>query len=132
MVAGFSFAPAEFVKEVPFDPMLVFSTNLDPKDLCDEAFLRRIPYKVEVNDPSEAAFRELLTTQAEEMGFDADESVFDHLVHTHYREVGRPFRYCHPRDLLLQIQNSCIFHQKPFELTPEGFDEAAHLYFTLL
>jgi len=118
--------------QVPFDPLLVFSTNLDPKDLCDEAFLRRIPYKVEVADPSEEDFRKLLVLQAELLGIEPNEEVFDHLITTHYIKAGRQFRYCHPRDLILQVQNQCLFRETPFKLTHEAFDEAAALYFTLL
>ncbi|MFT5583424.1 MAG: hypothetical protein ACI9VR_001002 [Cognaticolwellia sp.] len=118
--------------EVPFDPLLVFSTNLDPRDLCDEAFLRRIPYKVNVEDPSEENFRRLLHIQAELLGFEPDDKVFDHVIETHYKTVNRPFRNCHPRDLTLQVQNQCMFRETPLKLTIEGFDEAASLYFTLL
>ncbi|MED5371588.1 MAG: AAA family ATPase [Myxococcota bacterium] len=118
--------------EVPFDPLLVFSTNLDPKDLCDEAFLRRIPYKVNVEDPSEDNFRKLLHIQAELLGFEPDDAVFDYVIETHYRSVNRNFRNCHPRDLMLQIQNQCLFREQPHRLSREGFDEAAGIYFTLL
>jgi predicted ATPase with chaperone activity len=117
---------------VAFDPLLIFSTNLDPKDLCDEAFLRRIPYKVNVEDPDEGAFRALLHHQALHMGMDPDDEVFDHLIYTYYHQTGRAFRYCHPRDILLQVQNQCIFRETPLRLTHEAIDEAALLYFTLL
>lgn len=117
---------------VPFDPLLIFSTNLDPKDLCDEAFLRRIPYKINVDDPDEDAFRDLLVRTAEDLGFEPDEEVFDYLVFNYYKNTGRPFRFCHPRDLLLQIQNQCVFRQTPLRLSAEGIDEAALCYFTLL
>ena len=118
--------------QVPFDPLLVFSTNLDPKDLCDEAFLRRIPYKVEVVDPSEEDFRRLLHHQCDMLGFEPDDEVFDYLVDEHYRRQDRPFRNCHPRDLILQVQNQCLFRETPLKLTRRAFDEAASLYFTLL
>lgn len=118
--------------QVPFDPLLVFSTNLDPKDLCDEAFLRRIPYKVNVVDPDEASFRKLLYIQCELLGFPPNVAAFDHLIDTHYRKTGRPFRNCHPRDLVLQVKNQCLFRETELALTAEAFDEAANLYFTLL
>ncbi|MCB9758512.1 MAG: AAA family ATPase [Alphaproteobacteria bacterium] len=116
----------------PFDPLLIFSTNLDPRDLCDEAFLRRIPYKVNVEDPDENAFRILLDHQATALGFEPDAGVFDYLIHTHFRKPGRSFRNCHPRDLLLQVQNQCIFREQPLKLTRTAIDEAVELYFTLL
>ena len=55
--------------EVPFDQLIIFSTNLEPRDLVDEAFLRRIPYKIEVLDPSEDEFRELFELMAAKLGF---------------------------------------------------------------
>ena len=118
--------------QVPFDPLLVFSTNLDPKDLCDEAFLRRIPYKINVDDPNEREFRTLLHIQAELLGFEPVEAAFDYLIERHYKRADRPFRNCHPRDLVLQIKHQCTFREMPLKLSRAGFDEAAHLYFTLL
>ncbi|MCB9743086.1 MAG: AAA family ATPase [Alphaproteobacteria bacterium] len=118
--------------QVPFDPLLIFSTNLDPRDLCDEAFLRRIPYKVSVHDPSEEDFRNLLRIQAESLGFEPAEDVFDYLIYTYYQQTGRPFRNCHPRDLLLQVQAQCEFWRAPLRISRETIDMAAQLYFTLL
>ncbi|MCP4919931.1 MAG: AAA family ATPase [Proteobacteria bacterium] len=118
--------------QVPFDPLLVFSTNLDPKDLCDEAFLRRIPYKINVDDPNEREFRTLLHIQAELLGFEPDSAAFDYLIERHYKRTERPFRNCHPRDLVLQVKHQCTFREMPLRLSRAGFDEAAHLYFTLL
>jgi hypothetical protein len=118
--------------QVPFDPMLVFSTNLDPKELVDEAFLRRIPYKIEFADPDPRAFRRVLGEAAEAMGFIVDEAAVDYLIDTYYKKTGRGMRYCHPRDLLLQVRNRCLFNNTPLELTEEAFDYAAWGYFTLL
>ena len=116
----------------PFDPLLIFSTNLEPRDLCDEAFLRRIPYKVEVHDPDEDEFFALLIRQSEELGFEPDEDVFQYLVEVFFRQTGRAYRYCHARDLLMQVQNQCIFHERPMKITRDAIELATHLYFTLL
>jgi hypothetical protein len=118
--------------QVPFDPFLVFSTNLDPSALVDEAFLRRIPYKVEVPDPSPAIFRKLLAIEAESMGFVPDEEGFNYILRVIYKKPGRSMRYCHPRDLLLQIRNRCMYLNAPLEINQEGVDLAAKGYFTLL
>lgn len=118
--------------QVPFDPFLVFSTNLDPSDLVDEAFLRRIPYKVEVPDPTPAIFRKVLAAEAESMGFEPDEGGFNDLVRTVFKKPGREMRYCHPRDLLLQIRNRCRYLNQPLVISREGIDSAAKGYFTLL
>ncbi len=65
---------------VPFDELIIFSTNLEPADLVDEAFLRRIPYKIEVPDPTEEEFRELFRRVAPSLGFRPDDSVVDYLL----------------------------------------------------
>ncbi|MFV1964840.1 MAG: AAA family ATPase, partial [Pirellulaceae bacterium] len=118
--------------QVPFDQLIVFSTNLEPKDLVDEAFLRRIPYKIEVTDPSEADFRQLFRIMCPRLGFEYDESAIDDLVETHYRAVNRAFRACQPRDLLLQIRNYCSYQSKPPELSRENFAFAVENYFAVM
>ena len=91
--------------QVPFDQLIIFSTNLEPRTLVDEAFLRRIPYKIEVPDPSEDEFRDLFKLVAAGLGCPYRREPVDRLIEKHYRQPGRPFRYCHPRDLLLQIRS---------------------------
>ncbi len=71
--------------QVPFDQLIVFSTNLEPKDLVDDAFLRRIPYKIEVIDPTEEEFRELFKIMAPKLGVEYDEAAVDYLIEKHYR-----------------------------------------------
>ena len=78
--------------QVPFDQLIVFSTNLEPKDLVDDAFLRRIPYKIEVIDPDENAFRELLKIMATKLGVEYDAASVDYLIEKHYRAINRPLR----------------------------------------
>jgi hypothetical protein len=118
--------------QVPFDQLIIFSTNLEPKDLVDGAFLRRIPYKIEVPDPSEEEFRALMKLMAPMMGFQYDEAVVTYLIETHYRAVNRPFRACQPRDLLLQVKNYCIYKRRPKQLTNESFDFAVENYFSVM
>jgi hypothetical protein len=118
--------------QVPFDQLIIFSTNLEPKDLVDGAFLRRIPYKIEVPDPSEDEFRDLLGIMCRVMEFAADEDAFEYLIATHYRAPGRPYRLCQPRDLLLQVRNYCNFHQQPVVLSNQAFDFAVDNYFNIM
>jgi hypothetical protein len=118
--------------QVPFDQLIIFSTNLQPKDLCDDAFLRRIPYKIEVVDPTEQEFRDLLKLMAEKLGFAFNQAAADHLVEKHYKAINRPFRCCQPRDLLLQVKNYCYFHGKEAEMTPESMDFAVENYFAIM
>lgn len=118
--------------QVPFDQLVIFSTNLEPKDMVDEAFLRRIPYKIEVVDPTEEAFRKLFQLVCPKLGFEYDEAAVEHLIENHYRRVGRPFRSCQPRDLLLQVRNHCFYQGRPLKLSADYFDFAAANYFAVL
>ena len=85
--------------EVPFDQLVIFSTNLEPRDLVDDAFLRRIPYKIEVVDPTEDEFRELFKMMAPKLGFNYDDKVVDYLL----RDALPPDR---PADALLPSARS--------------------------
>jgi len=116
---------------MPFDQFLVFSTNLEPKELVDEAFLRRIPYKIEVRDPAESEFRGLLKQYSERYEIAFDGVACDHLIERHYRQPGRAFRRCHARDLIAQIHHFCRFNELPRALLPKHFDVAAANYFAL-
>ncbi len=118
--------------QVPFDQLIIFSTNLQPRDLVDEAFLRRIPYKIDVVDPTEEEFRNLIKLMAPKLGFEYREEVIDYLVEQHYRLPNRPFRNCQPRDLLTQIRNHCLYQGCPLEMTPEYFDLAVENYFAVM
>jgi hypothetical protein len=118
--------------QVPFDQLIVFSTNLEPKDLVDDAFLRRIPYKIEVIDPDESAFRELLKIMAGKLGVEYEDAAVDYLIEKHYRAVNRPLRCCQPRDLILQVRNFCRYVNQPPKLSPENFDFAVENYFAVM
>ncbi len=118
--------------QVPFDQLIIFSTNLEPKDLVDDAFLRRIPYKIEVVDPTEDEFRSLFEMMCPKLGFEYRSEPIDYVVTQHYKQSQRPFRCCQPRDLLLQVRNFCLFHNLPLELTNEYFDFAVENYFAVM
>jgi predicted ATPase with chaperone activity len=118
--------------QVPFDQLIIFSTNLEPKDLVDGAFLRRIPYKIEVPDPTEAEFHKLFELMSPLLGFEYDREIVDDLVRRHYRESGRPFRACQPRDLLLQVRNYCTYKRLPKKLSARAFDFAVENYFSVM
>jgi predicted ATPase with chaperone activity len=115
--------------EVPFQAMVVFSTNLEPKDLVDEAFLRRIPYKIHVPDPDDAEFTHLIERVARSMKVRFDRESLGHLLEKHYREANRAKRRCHPRDLLRQLVDRCEYLELPHAMTPSLLDEVAHDYF---
>ena len=118
--------------QVPFDQLIIFSTNLEPKDLVDDAFLRRIPYKIDVIDPTEEQFRELFQLMAPKLGFVYHEDPVDYLIEKHYRSIKRPFRCCQPRDLLLQVKNFCSYQGQTPEMSRENFDFAVENYFAIM
>lgn len=118
--------------QVPFDQLIIFSTNLEPKDLVDGAFLRRIPYKIQVPDPTAAEFKEIVRRISPKMGFQYDEFAVDYLIEQHFLAVQRPFRSCQPRDLLLQVKNYCTYRNLPRRMTAEAFDFAVENYFSIL
>lgn len=117
--------------QVPFDQLIIFSTNLEPKQLVDDAFLRRIPYKINVADPAEDEFRKLFELMAKRLDVLFDGKALDHLITTHYYANNRPFRCCHPRDLLLQIIHQARYLGERPAMTPEGFDRACETYFAV-
>ena len=118
--------------QVPFDQLVVFSTNLEPKDLVDDAFLRRIPYKIEVPNPSIENFVRLFKIMCTQYGFEWRPKMVQYLIQRHYAPIKRELRNCHPRDLLLQARNYCRYFKRPVELTKESIDFACENYFSIM
>lgn len=115
--------------EIPFDQLLVFATNLEPRDLCDEAFLRRIPYKVEVSDPTPAQFKELFLRRAQQEGFDCTPDVIDDLLKRHFLEPQWPLRYSYVEALLSQVRDFCRFHRQRLVIDSRRLDLAILNFF---
>jgi hypothetical protein len=115
--------------EVPFELMVVFSTNLRPESLGDEAFWRRIRHKVEIIDPNDEIFLSILQTVCQEKGIEYSEDGGRYLIETHYRSTGRPFRAVHPRDIVGLITDMGRFEGVEPQLTPEWIDAACASYF---
>ncbi len=116
--------------EVPFNPLVVFSTNLRPEDLGDEAFWRRIRHKVELGNPSEEAFLRILKTVCEQNSIQFSDIGGQYLLETHYKARGRPLRAVHPRDLVRLMMDMGSFEGTNPELTPRWLDAACASYFT--
>ena len=114
---------------VPFRELIVFSTNLDPYKLADEAFYRRIQMKVGVFSPDEPRFRKIYQRVCTQFGIAFDQSAYQYLVQKWYLEPGRPFQAVHPRDVLKIIQAICEYEKIPFQTRPELIDEACEIYF---
>ena len=118
--------------QVPFDQLVIFSTNLEPKDLVDDAFLRRIPYKIEVPNPSIENFVKLFEIMCRVMKFEFKPELIKYLLQTHYMPTNRPLRNCHPRDILLQVRNYSLYNKIPMVLTKESLDFACENYFSIM
>jgi predicted ATPase with chaperone activity len=115
--------------EVPFEVLIVFSTNLEPQELVDEAFLRRIRHKIEVNNPTWDEYAEIFRRVAKGMNVQLTESSLAYLIKEHYIKQQRPPRACHARDLLDQIIDIARYLSIPPTLSKELIDRAAQSYF---
>ena len=115
--------------EVPFDQILIFSTNLDPTQLADEAFLRRIKFKIEIRDPSEEQYRKIWELVCKGKRVDYDPSGVDYLIDKWYRNNKRPFRMCQPRDLLDQMMSIAKYNMERVNFSPDLIDAACSTYF---
>jgi SpoVK/Ycf46/Vps4 family AAA+-type ATPase len=118
--------------EVPFYVMIVFSTNLEPRDLVDEAFLRRIRHKIEVGDPTWDQFREIFRRMCAAKGVPYDDQGLAYLIKEWYLKYDRAPRSVHPRDILTQLLDIAIYLNKPPTLTKDLIDRAASSYFVKL
>jgi MoxR-like ATPase len=114
--------------EVPFEQLVVFSTNLDEKDLADQAFLRRMGYRARVEPPTPAAYSEIFKRQAYNRGIRIDQPLLDHIL-TKYRVERRQMKGCEPRDLLDRATDICLFEEQELELTNQIIDVAWRNYF---
>lgn len=118
--------------EIPFDVLVVFSTNLPPKDLVDEAFLRRLRHKIEVGDPDYESYRQIMLDVAEQKGVKYNDSGLAYLLQEWYIRRGRKMRASHPRDICDQILDIAHYLNKDVEMTNEMIDRAARAYFVEL
>jgi SpoVK/Ycf46/Vps4 family AAA+-type ATPase len=115
--------------EVPFDVLVIFSTNLPPKDLVDEAFLRRLRHKIQIVDPTYEAFRDIFKDVAASKGVAYNESGLAYLLQEWYIRRNRKLRASHPRDLCDQILDISRYLNISPEMTTEMIDRAAEAYF---
>ena len=114
---------------VPFDTLLIFATNLNPSNLVDEAFLRRIQFKIEVRSPDRSGFAEILRMVCEEQGVAYDPAAVELLFDTYYEPMGLRPRGCHPRDLVHQISSFAQYQGEETTLSPVMLHKAARSYF---
>jgi len=118
--------------EVPFNVLVIFSTNLPPKELVDEAFLRRLRHKIEIGDPSYEEYREIFRRVSAAKGVEYDDQGLAYLLQEHYIKRNRKLRASHPRDLCDQIIDFANFIGVKPTLSQELIDKAAESYFVEL
>jgi hypothetical protein len=115
--------------QVPFDVLIVFATNLDPAALADEAFLRRIPYKIPIVDPTVDQFAQIFELNCRKRHLRFHHVMVAYLHRRHYAPSQRQLRACHPRDLLDQVTALCRFRGIEPVITRELLDAACASYF---
>jgi predicted ATPase with chaperone activity len=115
--------------EVPFDVLIVFSTNLPPKDLVDEAFLRRLRHKIEIGDPSFEEYREIFKRVAVDKRIEYNDQGLAYLLQEWYIKRNRKLRASHPRDLCDQILDIASYLSVQPAMSREMLDAAAKAYF---
>ena len=115
--------------KVPFDVFVAFSTNLDPTSLVDDAFLRRVRYKVAVEPPDEAQYYAIWEVVCRKKGVAYQEGAISWLIDRHFRAQHRGFAACQPRDLLEQVIDIAAYRGQTPALTEELLDAAARNYF---
>jgi predicted ATPase with chaperone activity len=117
--------------QVPFEIFLIFSTNLNPSDIGDEAFWRRIRYKIETPNPTEADFKFIFQVVCKKNSIEFDDQAFSYLVEKYYRKVNREFRSVHPRDIMNIVCDHVHFFLMPPKLSPELIDLACTSFFSM-
>ena len=115
--------------EVPFDVLIVFATNLKPQSLADEAFLRRIPYKILAKNPTLDEFCRIFELNCRRKGLTFDPVMVEYLERKYYRPRKIQMRACHPRDLISQVVDICRYTNREPVITRELLDAACGAYF---
>ncbi len=115
--------------DIPFDQLVIFSTNIEPEKLLDEAFLRRIRYKIKVTHPTEEEFEAIFKKVCEANKIEFKKDAFDYLVKNFYKKLGTKFNSCHPRDFVDQIIDDANYYNHPGEMTRESLTSVWENYF---
>ena len=109
---------------VPFEALVIFSTNLEPEDLMDPAFLRRLPYKIEVGGPPLPLYKQIFTRESEKQGLQISDEAFDIIVHKLTREKGLQLAAYQPRFIIDQVVATCKFMGQQPHFEPRFIDYA--------
>jgi predicted ATPase with chaperone activity len=114
---------------VPFHLSVIFSSNLRPSDLADEAFLRRLGYKIHVGELSESDYRKVFEQACTRNAIHGSDAAFEYLVRRLHAREGRPLLACTPVDLVAMVRDRAVYRDQPAELTDDALDWAWHTYF---
>ena len=114
--------------EIPFDQLVIFATNLPPKKIADDAFLRRLRYKIRIDHPTVGEFKDIFKNICISNRIDFNDEAFNYLTDK-YERSQRKLSCCHPRDLIDQIIDSAHFSSKPPKITQNAIDKAWEYYF---
>jgi hypothetical protein len=115
--------------ETPFNVLIVFATNLKPESLADEAFLRRIPYKILAKNPTIDEYCRIFELNCRKRGLAFDPVMVEYLDRKYYTPRKLEMRACHPRDLVEQVVDMCRYQNRPPALSRDLLDAACHSYF---
>jgi len=115
--------------ETPFNVFIIFATNLKPESLADEAFLRRIPYKIRALNPTVDEYTRIFELNCRKRGLPFDGVMVEYLQRTYYQPRKLQMRACHPRDLIEQVVDMCRYQQRDPLLTRDLLDAACASYF---
>ena len=115
--------------EVPFDQLIIFATNIDPRQLVDQAFLRRLRYKIRVSRPDIESYEEIFKLVCENYKICYQPDVFDYLVENYYKRFSIDFNACEPRDLIEHIIDDANFNGSVAKLTRAKISKAWKNYF---
>ncbi len=115
--------------EVPFEQLIILSTNLDPRDLGDEAFWRRIRYMIETPSPTDVEFKKIFQTICAKKKILFDEDAYAYLIERFYTQANREFRSVHPRDILNRVSDHISYYTLPSKLTRQLIDHACRALF---
>ena len=115
--------------EIPFNVLIIFATNLKPESLADEAFLRRIPYKIRAKNPTFEEFSRIFDLNCRKRGLAFDQAIVDYLQRKYYTPRKLQMRACHPRDLIEQVVDMCRYHGREPVISRDLLDAACASYF---
>lgn len=116
--------------EIPFDELILFSTNIEPRELADEAFLRRIGYKIKIGDLAETEYAEIWRRECEKAGVALRAEHVRHLVDVEHGGRNVTLRACYPKEILSRVLEICRYEGSPLRVDQDLISRACRDFFT--